>query len=175
MKPLGSSPRRCLCLHGQIPGSLANLRDVAIIFHAHCLSPFRFYCDMNRRGSGLWEKRIAFPLERLHALINSGDWSEPESELLWNEVHGVPYQLWGGDPLSGAELQLQDIEFPCPWCNHSSTIALDEFTLTHTAKRELSKCSSCARQFNPDNITAKYFKDDCLENIKTQNGWYAFF
>ena len=63
---------------------------------------------MNRRG-GLWDRGIAFPLERLYALIANGVWSDAKSEQMWNGAgKSAPYQFWSADPTSGATLQLQD-------------------------------------------------------------------
>lgn len=154
------------------PCSRSNCRDVAIIFHAHCLNPFRFYTDMNRRTSNLWQKGIAFPFERLYALIEQGIWSDVESEQMWSGVGATaPYQLWEFNPATGAELRLQDVQMMCPWCNNTQTIPLGQFTQTHTTKKPMSKCSSCGHQFNADTLSAKFFQDDMSDFKKSHNSW----
>ena len=63
--------------------NITNSRDVAIIFHAHCLSPYRFFPDMNRNWERLWSNGIAFPLARLYALMANRVWSDAASEQMW--------------------------------------------------------------------------------------------
>jgi Glycine-rich domain-containing protein-like len=82
--------------------SCAHTRDVAICFHVHCLSPFRFRNDMINHG--LWQTGIKFPLEGLYQLIQSEQWSDPDSERIWNQHYPkTPYQLWASDPILGNE------------------------------------------------------------------------
>lgn len=150
----------------------ANYRDVAMIFHSHCLSPYLFFVDMNRRGEGLWSNGIAFPLERLYSLIASGVWSDSKSESMWMSTgKSPPYQLWDSDPATGGVLRLQDIRMTCPWCSSTQEIRLAEFTATHTTKTAMSRCASCSRQFNADTLSARYLKDDLLDFIEKQTSW----
>lgn len=150
--------------------SFANRRDVAIVFHGHCLNPYRFFTDMNRKG--LWEKGIEFPLERLFSLMANGVWSDAKSEQMWTgSGKSAPYQLWESDPASGAKLQLQDPRFPCPWCSCTEEIPLADFCETHTAKTSICRCRSCSRQFDAVTLSAKYLCDDLREFINRQSGW----
>jgi hypothetical protein len=69
---------------------------------------------MFSRGSTptLWSAGISFPLERLFQLINTGFWSDSESEEKWNSTYpDIPYQLWNIDPTSGDDVvfTLQDV------------------------------------------------------------------
>jgi hypothetical protein len=147
---------------------------VAIVFHAHLLSPFRFYADMNRRRSHLWENGVVFPLERLASLIEKGIWSDEVSQQEWmGNGKSEPYQLWSSDPFSEGQLHLQDIPFTCPWCTHSQTLPLPEFTSMHTTKSALCRCGSCGHGFNADTLSAKYLVKDLLKFFETQNGWYS--
>jgi hypothetical protein len=168
------SVKQCRYLHGQnLILQVSNCRDVAIVFHSHCLSPFRFFTDINRRGEGLWNKDIAFPLERLYTLIANGVWSDPVSEFKWMGVgKAAPYQLWESDPASGSVLRLQDVEMRCPWCSVDGQVPLTEFCLTHTTKKATSRCSSCGQRFNADTLSAKFLKNDLDEFIeRKRNGW----
>ena len=153
--------------------NLANIRDVAIIFHAHCLSPYRFFADTNRRWDRLWNNGIAFPLARLYALIANRVWSDAASEQMWTGTgESAPYQLWNSDPSeSPCRLQLQDVQMTCPWCDKTERISLIEFTNTHTSKASMCTCASCGHKFDADNLSAKHFKDDILRFIKEQKGW----
>lgn len=65
-------------------------RDVAIIFYAHLLSPFKFQKDITIALSDLlWRAEIEFPLARMCA-INTDD----ASKLTWpmNDFPNIPYQ-----------------------------------------------------------------------------------
>jgi hypothetical protein len=115
---------------------------------------------------------LAFPLERLHTLIANGQWSDEQSQLLWESAYDVPYQLWSADPASGAELQLQSVAFHCPWCKQTGTISLNQFTQTHISKTAVSSCGSCRRQFNADNLSAKYLKQDLTDFLTVEDPWY---
>lgn len=169
-RTLAPSSMSCPSRLGMPCFALAYKRDVVIIFHAHCLSPYRFYSDMNRLG--LWVTGMAFPLERLYSLIVTDTWSDAASEQAWNSGgKAAPYQLWHTDPAAGGELQLQDVAMNCPLCHHIEHFPLTEFTATHTTKSAFCQCGSCGQRFNADTLSAKDFRDDLLEFIKVQNGW----
>ena len=170
-------PTTCHCRPGTCKAALSDLtlfRDVAIIFHAHCLNPYRFFADMNRRHVNLWNRGLAFPLERLFSLIARGVWSDPASERLWLATgKSAPYQLWSSDPAQGGQLGLQDPRFTCPWCSRTEEIPVAEFTRTHTTKSSPTKCRSCGHQFNADTLSAKYLQIDLLDFLKRGNGWFT--
>jgi hypothetical protein len=150
-------------------------RDVAIVFHAHCLSPYRFYTDMHhrvrRQGSNLWSRQVAFPLEQLNFLIQNGIWSHQESQAQWEATFAMPYQLWADDPATGAELKLQNVQFTCAWCIQPGIIDLGQFTQTHTTKTAISVCPSCRMQFNADNLSAQHLKRDFAEFLDAHDPW----
>lgn len=108
----------------------------------------------------------------MHGLIANGQWSDEQSQLLWESAYDVPYQLWSADPASGAELQLQNITFPCPWCMHTGTISLDQFTQTHLSKKAISYCGFCGRHFNADSLSAQYLKQDLADFLTVDDPWY---
>src|SRR5947207_9364490 len=105
--------------------------------------------------SNLWNKGLAFPVERLYWMISKGVWSDEQSQTIWDSLYNSPYQLWEADPASGAELRLQDITFSCPWCpkSHTQVAKLESFTETHIMKTALSMCPECGRQFNADTFS----------------------
>lgn len=121
-----------------------------------------------RQLSNLWSKEITFPLERLHALIANGTWSDEQSQMLWENAFDVPYQVWSE---SGAELRLQDVVFTCPWCSRTRLIKLEPFVQTHIKKIAISGCPSCGRQFNADALSAQYLKNDLCEFLKVEDPW----
>jgi hypothetical protein len=93
---------------------MLRCRDVAICFHVHCLSPFRFGNDVRINYKSMWEKGLSFPLERLHYLIEMGIWSDRTSGVAWNtEYPNSPYQVWTADPsMTGEQATLQEITLP---------------------------------------------------------------
>ena len=126
---------------------------------------------MNRRGRGVWNKGIEFPLERLYTLIERRIWSDAESEHIWSGIGGTAYQLWESHPSTGAELQLQDVEISCAWCTHIQTIPIDQFTEMHITKTGMCECKTCNRKYDADNLSAKYFKDDLSDFLKLHRPW----
>jgi hypothetical protein len=134
-----------------------DYRDVAIIFHAHFLSPFRFCADMCSRGPNpvLLQARISFPLAKMHDLIANDIWSDPESEYQWNQAYPrIPYQLWASSPLTtNAPLRLQNIDMVCPWCEEIVVLDLAKFSLMHTRKMDSVACPKCHVGFNADKLS----------------------
>lgn len=152
------------------------------MFHAHCLSPYRFYTDTQHysysrdpwnKNHHLWNLELSFPLERLHTLIASGAWSDEQSKLTWESLTGTPYQLWAADPATGATLQLQGVEITCPrvWCGKVGIVDLDQFTLTHTTKSATTACPKCHCKFNADGVSAEFLRRDLLRFRQSRNGW----
>lgn len=155
--------------------SIFNCRDVAIVFHAHCLSPYRFYTDMHHRArrqrSNLWSRELVFPLARLNFLIQNGIWSDEKSQAQWESAFRTPYQLWAADPASGAQLVLHDVLFNCAWCIQPGIIDLEQFAQTHLTKTAISVCQSCRMRFNADNISAQHLKRDFAEFLDAHDPW----
>jgi hypothetical protein len=124
---------------------------------------------------GLWNKGIAFPLERLHHLITTQTWSDPESEKTWNQrFPGAPYQVWNVDPTSttpGPPV-LQDVEFQCPICGRTGTIEILKFQKMHLTKVGTCQCPSCNRTFNADSLTSHFLRKDLLNFTLDDGGWY---
>ena len=155
---------------------LLTYRDVAIIFHAHCLSPHRYYEDMfyRKQDSMLWNMGISFPLERLHNLIVSDAWSDPFSQRVWEEfLPTFPYQLWSAQPEKNGVLQLQDVRWECPWCKEITTIELEEFTRIYSKESNCCACTGCGVWFNVDLISAKYLVTDLSEFRLTRDVWFC--
>ena len=152
------------------------MRDVAIIFHAHCLSPHRYYQDMFHRGRNLifWNKGVDFPLEALYELIAAGVWSDASSQRAWEGLWpDSPYQLWEVNPEKGESLQLQDIRWLCPWCEKSVMLNLTNFTEMYVNKSCHCTCVLCRHVFDADSLSAKYLIRDLLEFQKTRDIWYV--
>jgi hypothetical protein len=160
------------------PGT-TDPRDVAIIFHAHLLSPFRFYADMYSRGPRpvLIHSKISFPLERMHELIANGVWSDEQSEGLWKRAYPqTPYQLWDTDPLTtNSNIRFQDIDMICPWCDKVIVVNIANFTNMHTLKTVQTMCPKCGIKFDADRLSARNLQKDLLRFVASENSkdtWY---
>ncbi|CAG8527843.1 1900_t:CDS:2 [Dentiscutata erythropus] len=90
--------------------------DVCLIWHAHLLSPFRYYEDM-RRLHDPSSKEYSFPLAKLHELWsqNKGDHFDERSKQFWEEN---TKQSWVLDPNDDSSFELV-----CPWCSTTIMIA----------------------------------------------------
>ena len=152
-----------------------RFRDVAIIFHAHFLSPFRFYADASCRGrrSILIDSQVAFPLERLHHLITHNIWSDAESRRQWLQAFPqTPYQLWETDPFTtDSPMLLQDIDMVCPWCEKAVLLDLTKFTVVHTRKKVPMSCPNCAVKFHADRLSCTHLRQDLRKCIFSQESW----
>ena len=132
-------------------------------------------CSVVKLLQILWKKGIAFPLERLHQLISGGIWSDPASERKWTQVYPkLPYQLWGDDPniAPHVELQLQDIDMWCPWCERVSSFRLSDFWLMHVKNNPCS--CSCGRTFTASTLSAMRLQKD-FELAKRRRTWLGPF
>jgi hypothetical protein len=154
-----------------------TVRDVAIVFHVHCLSPFRFLGDMLSRGPDpiLWNAGISFPLERLYRLISQEIWTDSISADVWNKAYpDTPYQLWNSDPTSTekSDLSLQSIGMTCSWCQKAGTVDLREFQTMYAGKGSC-RCSSCGQEFNKESLPAQILKMDLRRFKDTKARWYG--
>ena len=130
------------------------------------------------RHQALWAKGIAFPLERLHHLITTQTWSDPDSELMWNKrFPQAPYQVWSVDPTSttAAAPVLQDVEFRCPVCDRTGTVELLKFQKMHLTKTAKIQCPHCPRVFDADTLSARFLKNDLSKFTSTDGEWYFNF
>ena len=128
--------------------------------------------------SQLWSREIAFPVERLYNLIQTGQWTDPDSEQKWTEMYPEPYQLWSDDPATDGVLTLQDVTLQCPWCSKLLTIEINEFRIMHVKKKPYCRCDTChspthSRLFNADTLSAQYFRNDVRRFQSNPDGWYA--
>lgn len=140
------SAMRCPCRHGIYLKGHSNNRDVAMIFHAHCLCPFHFNRTVLARNH---LRTLAFPLERLDELYLNGIWCDTQSEKLWIDTFSHPYQVWTKDPSQGGVLKLQDIEMRCPVCGINVVLDLDKFVDVRANTNGSIQCSSCLAFFGP--------------------------
>ena len=150
-------------------------RDVAIVFHAHCLSPHRYYQDMfyNSKESLFWDYSVSFPLKQLDDLITTNIWSDPFSERVWGEYWpNLPYQVWSANPQDGGQLGLQDVLWECPWCEETDLLDLVEFTKMYAKESNSCMCSYCQTRIDHDSVSSKYLVKDLQEFISEKDIWF---
>ncbi|RUP44279.1 hypothetical protein BC936DRAFT_149685 [Jimgerdemannia flammicorona] len=149
--------------------------DVAYIWHAHLLSPFRYYEDILRLYPGSQHMLdYAFPLEKLHNIVTGGFKIDLLSEMTWLEhTHNAePYVL------TLAEIDTRPLEFICPWCNKASQVQCEALLLDLTkflrlifadrqtwAKIKTEKgpdfrCSHCSAVCSADTLSGRRFLND---------------
>lgn len=135
---------------------------------------------MSSRGPRplLLHAKLSFPLERLHALIANGLWSDEESERVWAQAFPqTPYQLWDNDPFTtDSPLRLQDIDMICPWCDKVIVVDIANFTNMHTLKTVQTMCPKCGIKFDADRLSARNLQKDLLKFVDSENSddtWYA--
>ncbi|KAF0394652.1 hypothetical protein F8M41_010331 [Gigaspora margarita] len=104
--------------------------DVCLIWHAHLLSPFRYYEDM-RRSHDPTSKEYNFPLAKLHEIWsqNNGDHIDEQSKQFWEENTKQPWVLDSNDD--------SNFELICPWC--STTLVIPAGTLVSIIDGEYSE------------------------------------
>ncbi|CAG8511729.1 27647_t:CDS:2, partial [Racocetra persica] len=93
--------------------------DVCLIWHAHLLSPFRYYEDMRRLHDPL-SKEYNFPLAKLHETWSQtkGDHIDERSKQFWEENTKQPWVLDPNDT--------SNFELVCPWCSTTLMMAASE-------------------------------------------------
>jgi Glycine-rich domain-containing protein-like len=128
-------------------------RDVAIIFHAHCLAGQHYANDILSVGGFRSVGLPSFPLERLHDLVLKGIWSDPESERIWTETVCCPYQLWKQPPSEIGKCILQNVVARCSFCD--VLVELECRLLSGKPQTETAgyECTSCRKSFLPTGMT----------------------
>ncbi|KAL1924966.1 uncharacterized protein VTP21DRAFT_4620 [Calcarisporiella thermophila] len=91
--------------------------DVALVWHAHMLSPFRYAEDMVRLYK-MDAIEINFPLEALHeAIATDLNYMDPEAVRFWEQNTNEPYIL---DERNIDKIKHQ---VQCPWCRTTTTLS----------------------------------------------------
>lgn len=170
-------------------------RDVAIIFHAHLLSPFKFLSDIRgwpslaSKYGRLSQYADLFQLTCLSERAGVKNWSCRQSEKIWSEAYSTqPYQLWTANPRFGGQLiGLPPIDsFPCPksGCGYCPSRTLEEWMSERNKGHMRCICSSStfhiqrellARDIatflaaEDDESAAKYLKGTCINSKSGRN------
>jgi hypothetical protein len=169
----------CHSHRGSTSASLpSDVRDVAVVFHSHCLSPFRFYADIKHRATrqhatDLWDM-ITFPLARLHRLLASDEWSDEASERMWFDMFRIPYQVWRSNPLTTrCPLELPNIRFPCPLCQIPCEFDPALFTQYRITKLGALTFPCCGNSFTVDSLAAIQLREDMQKLSDNASPWYV--
>ncbi|RUP49677.1 hypothetical protein BC936DRAFT_141841 [Jimgerdemannia flammicorona] len=130
--------------------------DVACIWHAHLLSPYRYYEDLLRLyPTSEHMLDYVFPLEKLHKVIASGYQIDLPSEITWLEYTGnEPYVLALND------ITTRLVAFSCPWCSKQSEIQWETWARVKTQKGLSFRCQHCTAKCNADTLSGRRFLDD---------------
>ncbi|CAG8492422.1 11672_t:CDS:2 [Dentiscutata erythropus] len=128
--------------------------DVCYIWHAHCLSPFKYYEDMLRLYPTLL--KLNFPLQKLNDIWNTGsNFVDKKSQKIWEEFTGTPWVLDTSDK--------SEFTIICPWCNTSNKIKSDSYVKIMKEKSMNQYCANCSVELSADTLSAKRFYDDIVK------------
>ncbi|KAL1924968.1 uncharacterized protein VTP21DRAFT_4622 [Calcarisporiella thermophila] len=133
--------------------------DVALVWHAHMLSPYRYAEDMIRlyKADAM---EINFPLQALHeAIAIDENCSDPESVRFWEMNTKEPYIL----DLRSIEQISHHVQ--CPWCKVTNILSWKEFVKMKTTKGTSFSCTGCFGHLNADNLSVRRFLDDMTNKL----------
>ncbi|CAG8483403.1 2103_t:CDS:2 [Ambispora leptoticha] len=129
--------------------------DVCYIWHAHCLSPLRYFEDTQRLGFGR-SINYNLPLRKLNELWDeSSKHMHERSQQIWEQNTGKPWVL---DPSDDS-----DFEFDCPWCAMPLHISAKNYMNLMRTQDHVETCFHCGALLSQDSISAKKFLDDVAE------------
>ncbi|RUS22430.1 hypothetical protein BC937DRAFT_89246 [Endogone sp. FLAS-F59071] len=138
--------------------------DVLLIWHAHMISPWKYYEDIARLYG------IESPLLHedfpLHMVSTSSD--IPSSSTI--TFHGNDEVLW--NTVVTKDKDLKDITIECPWCANKCTFS--SYKYIAFLKGDIidpMECSQCHAKFTIDNLSAKRFVKD-LERALNDEPFY---
>ncbi|CAG8520979.1 11151_t:CDS:2, partial [Gigaspora rosea] len=144
--------------------------DVCQVWHAHLLSPLRYFEDIKR----LYKREFTFPLAKLHELWSktNGDHMDERSKQFWEENTKQPWILDPNDT--------SDFELVCPWCSTTLMITANNYVkLMRNPKDSEKRCDKCKFKLSIGSLSAKRFMDDIQKYndgkkvyIATVNGEY---
>ncbi|CAG8524716.1 9004_t:CDS:2, partial [Gigaspora margarita] len=125
--------------------------DVCYIWHAHCLSPFKYCEDMLRLYPTLLKHN--FPLQKLNHIWNSGsNFVDKKSQKIWEEFTGTPWVLDASDKSEFTIIR--------PWCNTSNKINPDSYVKIMKEKSMNQYCVNCSAELSADTLSVKRFYDN---------------
>ncbi|CAG8636873.1 11775_t:CDS:2, partial [Ambispora leptoticha] len=121
--------------------------DVCLIWHAHCLSPLRYYEDMLRLHDPQ-AHNYSFPLARLARHLDE------YSQQIWHEYTKKPWVLELNDD--------SPFDFKCPLCNKIGQISPDIYVKAMRTNNCDIKCNICSRQYMSEFLSVSRFVKDIL-------------
>ncbi|CAG8693780.1 11996_t:CDS:2, partial [Ambispora leptoticha] len=121
--------------------------DVCLIWHAHCLSPLRYYEDMLRLHDPQ-AHNYNFPLAKLARHLDE------YSQQIWHEYTKKPWVL---------ELNNDSpFDFKCPLCNQIDQISPDTYVKIMRTNNYDVKCKHCGKQYKSEFVSVSRFVEDIL-------------
>ncbi|KAG9306058.1 hypothetical protein G9A89_020253 [Geosiphon pyriformis] len=129
--------------------------DVSYIWHAHCLSPIRYYEDTRRLHLNR-ALNYNFPLRKLSELWKrSSEHMHERSKQIWEKQTGKPWFL---DPFDNS-----DFEVDCPWCAMPLQLTSQNYVNLMRTPEHHEKCLQCGAFLSIDSMSAKRFLDDVAD------------
>ncbi|CAG8733241.1 4249_t:CDS:2, partial [Cetraspora pellucida] len=138
-----------------------NIPIPPIVWHAHLLSPLRYFEDISR----LTNREYTFPLAEIHNIWsqNNGEHIDERSKQFWEKNTNQPWVL---DPNDAS-----DFDLVCPWCFTMLMIAANNYVKLMRNPKHVEICSQCKFKLSIESLSAKKFMDDLQ---KYNNGKKAF-
>ncbi|CAG8717226.1 3540_t:CDS:2, partial [Racocetra persica] len=124
--------------------------DVCQVWHAHLLSPLRYFEDISR----LFDREYIFPLAKIHEIWsqNNGEHIDERSKQFWEKNTNQPWVLDPNDT--------SDFELVCPWCFTKLMIAANNYVKLMRNPKHVETCSKCNVKLSIERLSAKKFMDD---------------
>ncbi|KAJ1929096.1 hypothetical protein IWQ60_001456, partial [Tieghemiomyces parasiticus] len=141
--------------------------DVVYMWHAHMLSPFKYYEDVHYLGQYPQEAhKISLPFRKLHDTYNNHREADPSDQAEWVRLTGLPYKL---DPTIHEHYMLR-----CPWCTHSNPVAWSGILEERTKRRSKFKteCGQCHIPLSRDTIGGYRFWSDVHRHLTEGPEYY---
>ncbi|KAI8583053.1 hypothetical protein K450DRAFT_223977 [Umbelopsis ramanniana AG] len=138
--------------------------DIVYMWHAHLLSPYRYYEDTLRNGWVLFHtKAYGLPLQRLEwAKTTFEDGVDPESEQYWRKFFpDQPYKLTTDNVDAGFSW------IACPCCQSRIRSSWVDYAKMRTDKHSSIPCHNCKAKVTAEALSCARFVKDWSESTKT--------
>ncbi|ORY93415.1 hypothetical protein BCR43DRAFT_496910, partial [Syncephalastrum racemosum] len=121
-----------LCRYGYKMQQVVPPIDVALFWHAHMLSPFRYHEDLMRHGASEDRLYLHMPLTQMHIERHS-PWPSTRTQEMWMRIFpGEPYTLDISALIGDDSRQSIASVVICPICHRHINCSWDLYTLWRT-------------------------------------------
>lgn len=131
--------------------------DVLSAWHAHILSPLRYYEDCYRLyGKHMMDYEL--PLAKFHAQ-KTGSMDTASSIQFWTDnCPGEEYEM------DLATIGNSQCTLTCPYCSHVSVITWKTYSKIKVGKKTVQNCR-CGVGLSADRLSARRFRDDVVKYL----------